>query len=163
MVFRCPQADVFLFFCILLFFDPCKDFFMSHKDFSLRQKKEKHDIKKAKTCIPVFEDNFVHLIFAAVKSVAMDYAKRSTRTTPRCLECGKSLGYGRSDRKYCSDGCRNSHHNHLARSGRNIRRRVMTILERNYQILDAVVKSGVQAVWLSDLMAAGFNPGYLED
>ena len=36
----------------------------------------------------------------------------------------------------------------------------MSVLEKNYTILDYLVKEGVDAVWISDIIAMGFNPTY---
>lgn len=40
------------------------------------------------------------------------------------------------------------------------KKKVMAILERNYDILDMLVRHEVKAVWLSELIEQGFNPGY---
>ena len=40
------------------------------------------------------------------------------------------------------------------------KKKVMSILERNYDILDMLVRQEVKAVWLSELIEQGFNPGY---
>ena len=92
--------------------------------------------------------------------VFMDYSKRGPRNTPRCLECGDKISYGRSDKKFCCEDCKNRHHNEKARSSRNVKRRVMSALERNYDILEGFLKSGESTVKLSEVMAMGFNPGY---
>ena len=90
----------------------------------------------------------------------MDYENRQKRQTPRCLECGTSISYGRKDKKFCCEECKNRHHNALARMSRTAKKKVMSILERNYDILDMLVREDVKAVWLSDLIEQGFNPGY---
>ena len=76
---------------------------------------------------------------------------------PHCLECGSLLPYGRTDRKYCSDYCRNRYHN---RENRRLRHRFSTvigILIRNYGILDRLVKIGVGSVPKTDLAQMGYN------
>ena len=80
---------------------------------------------------------------------------------PRCLECGDEIMYGRKDKKFCSDECRNRHHNHTHRSERQYKRMVMGILDRNYEILDGFIKSDIDAVWIADAIAIGFNPAYV--
>lgn len=41
-----------------------------------------------------------------------------------------------------------------------MKRKVMSVLEKNYNILDQFVKEGVDAVWIPEAVALGFNPGY---
>lgn len=90
----------------------------------------------------------------------MDYGKKRVRHTPRCLECGQSIGYGRTDKKYCCEECKNRHNNTLARMSRSAKRKILKILDRNYEILDKLLKAGKDSAWISDVAAAGFNPGY---
>lgn len=89
----------------------------------------------------------------------MRYVK--ARNIPRCLECGDKIAYGRSDKKFCSEECKNHHHNHRFSTARSIRRRIMTALEKNYNILDKLVSSGVDAISLDDILSLGFNPRFL--
>ena len=77
---------------------------------------------------------------------------------PVCLECGDKIGYGRSDKKFCCEECKARHFNKLARNSRAYRRKVMSRLARNYQILEHMVKSGEDSVELTDLMSIGFAP-----
>jgi hypothetical protein len=44
--------------------------------------------------------------------------------------------------------------------GKRAKRRILAVLDKNYEILDALVRSDMESAWLSDLMAMGFNPGY---
>ena len=88
----------------------------------------------------------------------MEYGKRKEKEGMKCLECGSVISYGRTDKKFCCDKCKNSHHNNLAKSSRHIKRRVLSILDRNYEVLNDLVKAGIDAMWLSDLLALGFNP-----
>ena len=79
----------------------------------------------------------------------------------RCLECGDPLPYGRTDRKYCSDRCRSRYHN---REHLRWRRRfawVTGILERNYEILDHLVRMGVTSIAKTDLAQLGYNGEFL--
>lgn len=88
----------------------------------------------------------------------MDYAKE--RDIPRCLECGDEISYGRTDKKFCSEECKNNHHNHHYSSVRAVKRRVMAALDKNYGILDSLVSSGIDSAWIDDLLPLGFNPGF---
>ena len=90
----------------------------------------------------------------------MDYDKKRERKTPRCLQCGQSISYGRKDKKYCCEECKNRHNNSLVRMSRAAKRRILAILDKNYDILDQLVRAGIDAAWISDLAALGFNPGY---
>lgn len=91
---------------------------------------------------------------------SMDYEKKRQRQTSRCLQCGSIISYGRKDKKFCCEECKNRHHNKLARMSKGAKRRIMAMLEKNYGILDILVREGVEAVWISDIMALGFHPGY---
>ena len=98
--------------------------------------------------------------FAVFKiSMDMDYVKKER--TPRCLECGDEIVYGRKDKKFCSEECRHKHHNDLHRSCRHYKRMVAAILEKNYDILDDLVRSGIKAIWVADAVALGYNPSYV--
>ena len=91
----------------------------------------------------------------------MDYKKTlRERHTSRCLECGESIRYGRADKKFCCEECKNRHHRNSERGARVSYRKVLSVLRRNYDILDAVVRSGEDALWLSEAVAMGFTPGY---
>ena len=78
---------------------------------------------------------FCIIIFVPIKYVCMEYPMKTPRSTPRCLECGDKISYGRSDKKFCCEDCKNRHHNHKVRSSRSVKRRVVSALERNYDIL----------------------------
>lgn len=124
------------------------------------QEKEKNCIRKRKIRIRVLDGIRTGSIFVGANDMYMEYAKRKDRSTPRCLECGDKINYGRTDKKFCSEDCKNRHHNHLARASRLLKRRVISALEKNYSILDDIVREGKTAVWISELTALGFNPGY---
>jgi predicted RNA-binding Zn-ribbon protein involved in translation (DUF1610 family) len=87
----------------------------------------------------------------------MDY-KRQERHIPVCLECGDKIRYGRTDKKFCCDECKTRHYNALARTGRAFRRRVLGVLDRNYSVLEGLMRAGVESVDLMDVMSMGFSP-----
>lgn len=58
-----------------------------------------------------------------------------------CLEC-KADFRGRTDKKFCSDSCRNAYHNRLNRDGNNLVRTVNNRLRKNYRILRDVSSEG---------------------
>lgn len=82
--------------------------------------------------------------------------KKYERNIPVCLECGDKIRYGRTDKKFCCDECRSRHNNMQAQKGRTFRRRMLSILSKNYEILDSLIKSDVDSIDLMDLMAQGF-------
>ena len=90
---------------------------------------------------------------------SMDSDKKYIRHMPLCLECGEQIRYGRTDKKFCSDRCKNKHHNDMAKAGRIARHKVIKLIDRNYEILDELIRSGTDAAGLTDLVAAGFVPG----
>ncbi len=89
----------------------------------------------------------------------MDYEIKQKKLRSLCLECGNVIRYGRTDKRYCSDECKNRHHNHLAKAGRSYKAKVLKALEKNYAILDDLLKSGADSADLAGLMAVGFVPG----
>ena len=97
--------------------------------------------------------------FAYYKQLHMDYDKKYVRHIPKCLECGNQIRYGRTDKKFCCDECKSSYHNNQARAGRSFRNKVIAKINRNYEILNELLKSGVSSADLMDLTAAGFTQG----
>lgn len=92
-----------------------------------------------------------------IKNKIMKY-KEHERMTPACLECGDKIRYGRSDKKFCCEDCKNRYYNEKAREGRRYRRKVMSQLSRNYEILEKLYRAGVTSMPLSDLHGMGFIP-----
>ncbi len=89
----------------------------------------------------------------------MDYDKKYVRHRSLCLECGNVIRYGRTDKKYCCEDCKTKHHNDMARTGRAYKHKVISIINRNYGILDGLLKSGTESADLIELMSMGFVPG----
>ena len=87
----------------------------------------------------------------------MDY-KKFDRKIPVCLECGDKIRYGRTDKKFCCDDCKNRHYNSRLKAGRAYRRRVLAMLDRNYKLLDALLKSGADSADFAYLTTVGFRP-----
>lgn len=88
----------------------------------------------------------------------MDYGKR-VRNLPRCLECGDKIMYGRTDKKFCCEECRMKHFYTSSKATRMFKRKVLTMLSRNYTILDGLLNSGKDSADLMDLVTMGFSPG----
>ncbi len=51
-----------------------------------------------------------------------------------CLECGEQL-HGRTDKKFCNDGCRNAYNNKQNKDVSNLMRNINNRLRKNYRIL----------------------------
>lgn len=76
-----------------------------------------------------------------------------------CLECGKEL-LGRCDKKYCSDGCRNSYNNRVHREETEESRLINRILNNNRKILKGLIIAGRKSYTLVELSEKGFNFRY---
>ena len=86
-----------------------------------------------------------------------DY-KSYIRHMPVCLECGDKIRYGRTDKKFCCEECRSKHYNRQAKGSRAFRGKVLRQLNANYEILESLLKSGVTAADMTDLLSLGFSP-----
>ncbi len=89
----------------------------------------------------------------------MDYGIKQAKHRSVCLECGNIIRYGRTDKRFCCDECRTKHHNDLARAGRSLRTKILKAMDKNYEILDELVRSGAASADLAGLMSVGFVPG----
>jgi len=76
-----------------------------------------------------------------------------------CLNCGYELK-GRSDQKYCSDGCRNSHHNQMNSNETNFIRNINYILRRNRRILEKLCPGDKAKSTKGNLNVEGYNFNY---
>ena len=54
-----------------------------------------------------------------------------------CFECSEPIA-GREDKKFCSDGCRNSFNNRINKPHNHLMRKINSQLRRNYRILASV-------------------------
>ncbi len=59
----------------------------------------------------------------------------------KCLECGEEIK-GRSDKKFCSDYCRNAYNNKVNTDSKNLIRNTNNRLRKNYKILSELNKTG---------------------
>lgn len=89
----------------------------------------------------------------------MNYGKKIVRHMPKCLHCGTQIKYGRTDKKFCCDDCKNRHHNELTKSGRSFRRKILSQLMGNYEVLNRLYKAEVRSIDLIDAVTMGFVPG----
>ena len=77
-----------------------------------------------------------------------------------CPVCNKPI-VGRTDKKYCSDLCRNSHNNEALSEVRSKVTQVHTILRRNRKILEEMINLNVKKVSKEKLLRQGFNFYYI--
>ena len=76
-----------------------------------------------------------------------------------CPECGNEF-FGRIDKKYCSDQCRNAFNNRKTQTSNNLIRRINRILRNNRNILKALNPTGRAKTTKSKLFERGFNFNY---
>lgn len=76
-----------------------------------------------------------------------------------CKECGKTL-FGRIDKKFCNDGCRNSFYNRTNRVSNNFVRQINRILKKNRDILSELNPDGTTKITGKKLSRLGFNFDY---
>lgn len=82
-------------------------------------------------------------------------------TTPTtCRQCGHPLR-GRSDKKFCDDGCRNAYNNEQNSTRYALVRRINAVLLRNRRILAALIGPGdTTRVSRETLLLQGFQFRY---
>jgi predicted nucleic acid-binding Zn ribbon protein len=73
-----------------------------------------------------------------------------------CLDCGARL-LGRSDKKFCSDQCRNNYNNRINRDQNNYVRNVHAQLRRNRKIIADLLDNGHGHIHRDALIAQGYN------
>lgn len=73
-----------------------------------------------------------------------------------CLDCGAKL-LGRSDKKFCSDQCRNNYNNRINRDQNNYVRNVHAQLRRNRKIISDMLEDGHHRIHRDALFAQGYN------
>jgi len=76
-----------------------------------------------------------------------------------CPECGEAIK-GRSDKKFCSDECRNAYNNRLNSDRDNYMRQVNNILRKNRRILAGLNPNGKAKTTRSALSKQGFDFHY---
>lgn len=74
----------------------------------------------------------------------------------KCLDCGDVIR-GRTDKKFCSDQCRNNYNNRLNRDTNNFVRNVHGLLRKNRRILADLYDEGRHRIHKDALFALGYN------
>ncbi len=77
----------------------------------------------------------------------------------RCLDCGEPI-FGRLDKKFCSDQCRNNYNNRQNADVTTYVRNVNTILRKNRKILSELNPTDKVTVHKDKLVNKGFNFSY---
>jgi len=78
----------------------------------------------------------------------------------KCLDCGETI-YGRVDKKFCSDQCRNNYNNRMNSDNTAMVRNVNSILRKNRRILAELLPSDKITVHKDKLVNKGFNFNYI--
>lgn len=76
-----------------------------------------------------------------------------------CLYCGEPI-YGRSDKKFCNDNCRNNYNYNANHEQVNVVRNINNALGRNRRILKELNPEGKAVVTKQMLYDKGFNFKY---
>lgn len=76
-----------------------------------------------------------------------------------CLECSEKI-IGREDKKFCSDGCRNSYNNKINKDSNNFMRNINNRLRKNYRILTELNAAEKTKTTKSRLLGKGFDFEY---
>jgi len=91
------------------------------------------------------------------------YINKSTNQVmeSKCMECGDVL-HGRTDKKFCSDACRNTYNNRLKSvAGNQYVRKINGILKKNRNIMADLNPAGKTRMHRSRLIKKGFDFGYV--
>ncbi len=75
----------------------------------------------------------------------------------RCLECGDVLPYGRSDKKFCCQSCKDRYHYVNGGRLKGLRMRTIRRIDRNHEILEKLLEKGVVSINIPDLVAMGYR------
>lgn len=73
-----------------------------------------------------------------------------------CLECHERV-IGRDDKKFCSDGCRNSYNNRINKDTNNLMRNINHQLRKNYRLLLENNPQGKNKISRTKLIEKGFD------
>lgn len=75
------------------------------------------------------------------------------------MECGLAVK-GRSDKKFCDDGCRSSYNNKANSNSSAFMKKINSVLRRNRLILQEFNPNGKASVSKKNLQKLGFNFDY---
>ncbi len=89
----------------------------------------------------------------------MDYENKEERSF--CLQCGDPIAYGRHDRKFCCDVCKNKFNNLKAKGTKKVKMKILSNINRNYTILERLLRGGVTTIGVVELQQMGFKFDYV--
>ena len=93
---------------------------------------------------------------SAYMGITPYYKKTNPMETKVCLECGERI-QGRSDKKFCTDYCRNAHNNKVNKDSKNLIRNTNNRLRKNYKILTELNSKGKTKVVRNTLNGHNFD------
>ncbi len=73
-----------------------------------------------------------------------------------CPVCSDKI-IGRTDKKFCSDYCRNAYNNQLNKDSKNLVRNINNLLRKNYRILGELNPKDKTKTTKTKLIAKGFD------
>lgn len=86
-----------------------------------------------------------------------------------CVNCGRAIHHGRSDRRFCNDGCRNTFNwnkreNEKVQQHENLPE-ILKIIKRNYELLQSYYHGTIEAdtavrIKTESFLTGGFNPKF---
>jgi len=77
-----------------------------------------------------------------------------------CQECDKPI-FGRRDKKFCSDSCRNTFNNKQNSDSVNLVRNINNALRKNRRILESICPEDKAKTTRKSLLAKGFDFTYI--
>lgn len=84
-----------------------------------------------------------------------------TNPHSKCLQCGKTINYGRTDKKFCCDSCRNNYNNSIRKIHSTFKEKVDRAITGNYTLLNNLVKLGIRQLNLDEALVLGIRPNYV--
>ena len=78
---------------------------------------------------------------------------------PTCTECGAPLR-GRTDKKFCGDMCRTSHHNKKMQQKNKLIKNTISILTKNREVLNSISEKGDIFISIEVVNNKGFRKEY---
>lgn len=100
--------------------------------------------------------------YTFAKNRLMAYTLKYFRIQTRCLQCGKEILYGRADRKFCCNDCKNQYHNRRRYPLREeMESSVLRRINLNHDILERLYKMGVNTIDHVALAQLGFDARFV--
>lgn len=87
----------------------------------------------------------------------MDLLKPDNNDGTFCLNCGSPV-YGRPDKKFCSQVCKDRYNYRIHSESQMFKRRIMMNIQMNYSILCKLLEKGCNCAERVDLEEMGFKP-----